>query len=88
VLLSSLSRLRRTGGAGIDIEGLDQVEKRVVDLNRIAANVDRPLDALRWQVGFAIAEPPIEPEGSVVRDARADADLNVSPRPDKLLRRL
>src|SRR6266545_647165 len=86
-LLSSLSRLRRTAPAGIDIEVLDQIEERVVDLERLASHEERSVDALRRQIGVAIAEAPVETQRALVRDACADADARVSARPDELLRR-
>src|SRR5689334_18382202 len=71
---ASLSRLRRTGTAEIDREVLDEVDERVVDLERAAADHDRPADADGLDAGVAVAELLVEPPRAVVVDARADAD--------------
>src|ERR1700745_287611 len=84
-LPSSLSRLRRTGPAGIDREVLHEVEQRVVDLERAAADHDRPLHALRLDAGVAIAELLVEAACGVVGDPVAQADTGMAARCDPFL---
>src|SRR5215210_4980619 len=56
----SLSTLRRTRRRGIDIEPLLPREERVVDLERAAPDLDRPLHAARRDAGVDEAEPSVE----------------------------
>src|SRR5215210_8307031 len=56
----SLSTLRRTRRRGIDIEPLLPREERVVDLERAAPDLDRPLHAARRDAGVDETEPVVE----------------------------
>src|SRR5881409_2420612 len=72
ILLPSLSRLRRTGRARIDI--LDEVHERVVNLERLSSDEDRPFDAFGRDPRVAVAELLVELPGRLVRDPVAEAD--------------
>src|SRR5215208_3402297 len=76
----SLSSLRRTRGRGIDTEPLFPGEERVVDLERAAPDLDRPLHAARWDVRVDEAEPAVERLRAVLADAHRQLQAVVSAR--------
>src|SRR5215218_1515736 len=87
-LLGRWSTLRRTSPAGIDTaEILLPREQRVVDLERAAANLDRPLHPSRGHPGIDVAEAAVERLRAAGGRAHGEAEAVVAPLRSRLLGR-